>query len=157
MAFSPPHVCTHVDMHPSTHRYICRDALQTETLQQKVMWNLCFIHKFTNSVWKLPFSPEIILCQKHRNIFIFTMSEFAYNNNFKEDGGFIGSNLPDTPTSFGIHSLETNKSSFITLLIVNTNYHTIYYKSHCKYIYIMHVQMSEWLQIVKQPRHLKEL
>lgn len=152
------HMCAH--MRTCTlppHKCICRDALQTETQQQKVVWHLCFILKCTNSVWKQPFSPEIILCQKQRNIFIFTISEFAYNNNFSGDGGFIGSNLPDTPTSFGTHGLETNKSSFITLLIVNTNYHTTHYKSHCKYIYIMYVQMSEWLQIAEQPRHFKEL
>lgn len=106
------HMCAHMwtCTLPPPHRCICRDALQTETQQQKVVWHLCFILKFTNSVWKLPFSPEIILCQKQRNVFIFTMSEFAYNNNFSGDGGFIGSNLPDTPTSFGIHGLETNKS-----------------------------------------------
>lgn len=50
---------------------------------------------------------------------------------------------------------EAKESSFIHILIVNINYHITYYISHSEYIYMTCVQITEWLQIVKEARGSK--
>lgn len=51
---------------------------------------------------------------------------------------------------------EAKQSSPIPIVIVNINYHFTHCASHSKHTYTIDVQITEWLQIVKEARSVKE-